>query len=428
MRIVYLAPGTGGTFYCQNCMRDAALARALRKHGHELTLVPVYLPILIDAEKISGDVPVFFGGINVYLQQLTRLFQKTPRWIDKWFDVDWMLRMAAKREGSTEASGLGPLTLSMLEGVHGRQKKELDRLLDWLEEHEKPEMVHLSNSLLTGMAAEIKRRLSVPVVCTLQDEENWLDGINPPYDQRCWDAMSRCASDVDAFISVSKWYGDEMGGRMKIDPAKMNVVHLGIELDDSEPAPVASDPPVLGYLSKMCRSLGLGVLVDAFLELKKHPQLKDLKLRATGGQHGPDFAFLDELHAKLKDHGVDEDVEFIAEFDLAHRRDFLRSLTVLSVPADEGEAFGLYIIESLREGVPVVQPRVGGYPEVLDRTGGGVLYEAGDKEALVKSLESLLLDPERARELGREGRENVYRDFSVDSMADGVAKVYEALT
>jgi glycosyltransferase involved in cell wall biosynthesis len=409
-------------------MRDAALARALRKHGHELTLVPVYLPILIDAEQISEDVPVFFGGINVYLQQITGFFRKTPRWIDKWFDIDWMLRMAAKREGSTEASGLGPLTLSMLEGVHGKQKKELDRLLDWLEEHEKPEMVHLSNSLLTGMAAEIKRRLNVPVVCTLQDEENWLDGIKAPYDQQCWDAMSRCASDVDAFISVSQWYGDEMSGRMKVDPAQMNVVHLGIELDDSEPAPVASDPPVLGYLSKMCRSLGLGVLVDAFLELKKNPQLKDLKLRATGGQHGPDFAFLDELRAKLKAHGVEEDVEFIAEFDLEHRRDFLRSLTVLSVPADEGEAFGLYIIESLREGVPVVQPRVGGYPEVLNRTGGGVLYDAGDKEALVKSLEELLLNPERARELGCEGRENVYRDFGVDSMANGVAKVYESLT
>ena len=239
--------------------------------------------------------------------------------------------------------------------------------------------------------------------------------------------MSRCASDIDAFISVSKWYGDEMSARMKLDGSKMNVVHLGIELDDREPAPVVNDPPVLGYLSKMCRSLGLGVLVDAFLELKKHPELKNLKLRATGGQHGPDFAFLETLQKKLKDHGVENDVEFIAEFDLAKRREFLRSLTVLSVPAEEGEAFGLYIIEALSEGVPVVQPRVGGYPEVLERTGGGVLYDATDKAALVNSLESLLLDPERARTLGRDGRENVYRDFGVDTMADGVAKIYESL-
>lgn len=428
MRIVYLAPGTGGTFYCQNCMRDAALARALRKHGHELTLIPVYLPILIDAEHLNEGVPVFFGGINVYLQQLSGFFRKTPRWIDKWFDMDWMLRLAAKREGSTEASGLGPLLLSMLEGEHGRQKKELDRLLDWLEEHEKPEMVHLSNSLLSGMAAEIKRRLNVPVVCTLQDEENWLDGIRPPHDKQCWDAMTRCANDIDAFVSVSQWYGDEMGRRMNLNGSKMNVVHLGIELDEREPAPIAADPPVLGYLSKMCRSLGLGVLVDAFLELKKNPQLKDLKLRATGGQHGPDFAFLDELRKKLEQEGVAQDVEFVEEFDLAHRRDFLRSLTVLSVPAEEGEAFGLYIVEALSEGVPVVQPRVGGYPEVLERTGGGVLYDPADKDALVKSLETLLLDPDRARALGREGRENVYRDFGVDTMAQGVAKVYESLT
>jgi glycosyltransferase involved in cell wall biosynthesis len=427
MRIVYLAPGTGGTFYCQNCMRDAALARALRKHGHELTLVPVYLPILIDAKDINEDVPVFFGGVNVYLQQMSGIFRKTPRWLDKWLDVDWLLRWAAKREGSTEASSLGPLTLSMLEGVNGKQKKELDRLLDWLEEHEKPDMVHLSNSLLTGMAAEIKRRLKVPVVCTLQDEENWLDGIKPPYDKQCWDAMSKCANEIDAFIAVSKWYGDEMVTRMSLNGQAMNVVHLGIEFDEREPAKPASDPPVIGYLSKMCHSLGLGDLVDAFIELKNVPELKDLKLRATGGQHGPDFAFIEGLKKKLKQAGYENDVEFIAEFDLAHRRDFLRSLTVLSVPANEGEAFGLYIIEALSEGIPVVQPKVGGYPEVLAKSGGGILYDPKEPGALVESLKSLLLDPAKAEQLGREGRENVYRDFGVDNMAKGVAKVYEAL-
>ena len=428
MKVTYLAPGTGGTFYCQNCMRDTALVRALRRHGHDLTMAPVYLPILIDDGEVTGDVPVFFGGVNVYLQQKMKLFRKTPRWLDKIFDASWMLRMAAQFEGSTEAAGLGPMTLSMLQGPQGRQRKELDRLLDWLVEHEKPDVVHISNSLLIGLAGELKRRLDVSVVCTLQDEENWLDEIDEPYDRMCWDAMSEKSADIDAFVAVSDWYGREMSSRMKLNGAQLHVVPLGIEPDPREPVSLDFEAPVIGYLSKMCESLGLGVLVDAFIELKRLPEFANLKLRATGGQHGPDTAFVKGLRRKLEDAGFGGDVEFLEGFDLAQRREFIRSLTLLSVPAKQGEAFGMYIIESLTEGVPVVQPRAGGYPEVVEATGGGVLYDPEDPKGLVDALRELLLDPERARKLGRDGREAVLRDFGVDRMAEGIARVYETIT
>lgn len=427
MNIVYLAPGTGGTFYCQNCMRDVALAKALKRQGHQLTMVPVYLPILIDAGELTKDAPVFFGGINVYLQQLSKLFRKTPRWLDQFFDVPWMLRIAARREGSTEAAGLGPLTLSMLEGSHGNQKKEFYRLLDWLVEHEKPDVIHISNSLLIGLAKELKERVGVPVVCSLQDEENWLDDIAPPYDEQCWQAMSQRANEVDAFISVSEWYGGEMTRRMKLNGRPMHVVPLGVEVDSRDPVELSFDPPVIGYLSKMCESLGLGLLVDAFIELKRNPALSHLKLRATGGQHGPDMAFVQSLRRKLDAAGVLDDVEFIEGFDIQTRREFLRSLTVLSVPAARGEAFGLYIIEALMEGVPVVQPRAGGYPEVVEATNGGVLYDPQDPRGLVKALENVLLDPEPTRRLARTGRDSVLTKFDVDTMARGIAAVYESV-
>ena len=427
MRVVYLAPGTGGTFYCQNCMRDTALVRALRRHGHDLTMVPVYLPILIDNGDVTGDVPVFFGGINVYLQQIFKFFRSTPRWLDRFFDAPWMLRFAARREGSTEAAGLGPLTLSMLQGEHGNQRKELDRLIDWLVHHEKPDVIHISNSLLIGLAKELKERVEVPIVCSLQDEENWLDEIDAPYGELCWNAMSECAGDVDAFISVSEWYAQEMCTRMNLNGTQMNVAPLGIELDERPPVALNFHPPVIGYLSKMCEPLGLGLLVDAFIELKRHPELSDLKLRATGGQHGPDIAFVKKLRRTLDEAGVSEDVEFVEEFDLEHRRDFLRGVTVLSVPAKHGEAFGMYILEALIEGVPVVQPRAGGYPEVIDATGGGVLYDPEDPKGLVSSLEALLLDPVRARDLGARGREAVQHNYSVDTMAERIAAVYESV-
>ena len=428
MNVVYLSPGTGGTFYCQNCMRDVALVRALRKHDYHLTMMPVYLPILIDATGLSEDVPVFFGGINVYLQQEMGLFRHTPRWLDKFFDQDWMLRKAAKAEGSTEASSLGPMLLSMLKGPQGNQRKELDRMLNWLEQNEKPEVIHLSNSLLSGMAEELKNRFKVPVVCSLQDEENWIDAIPDPHRQACWDTMAQCAEHVDAFVAVSDWYGEEMRKRMNLHNGKVQTVRLGIELDERDPVELPSDPPVIGYLSKMCRSLGLGELVDAYMELKKKPGLENLKLKATGGQHGPDLEFVRGLEAKLRAAGYGDDFEFIEGFSLEERRDFIRSLSVMCVPAAEGEAFGLYIIESLCEGVPVVQPNSGGYPEVIGMTGGGIIYDKDEPGALVKSLESILTDIPKAQALGREGRAKVYEDFGVDRMADGIANIYESIT
>jgi glycosyltransferase involved in cell wall biosynthesis len=427
LTIANILPGAGGTFYCQNCLRDCALVKALRKQGHDAIAVPMYLPILVDAEGLSGDVPVFFGGINVYLQQKIPFFRKTPRWLDRVLDSGWMLKRAAKQEGSTEAAGLGPMTLSMLRGAQGNQKKELDRLIEWLTEHEQPDIIHLSNSLLLGLAKPLRDALNIPVVCSLQDEESWLDTIDPPYNQQCWDEMSACAEHVDAFVTVSEWYADEMAGRMSVDRTRVHVVPLGIELDGREPAEHSFDPPVLGYLSKMTHSLGLGTLTDAFITLKQNPKLSDLKLRATGGQHGGDRDYVASLRRKLATHGMEQDAEFLDGFALDERREFLRSLSVLSVPAATGEAFGMFITEALAAGVPVVQPNVGGFPEVVEATGGGIVYDAADPDALAKNLEALLLDPDRARALGEHGRQVVFERYGIDRMATAFAVVCESM-
>ena len=315
MKVVHIVPGAGGTFYCPNCMRDCSLVHALRRQGHAITMVPMYLPVLIDTHGITEGVPVFFGGINVFLQQKFKLFRQTPRWLDKVFDTAWMLHQAAMREGSTEAAGLGPLTLSMLRGVDGNQKKELDRLIEWLVAHEKPDIIHISDSLLLGLAGELKRALKVPIVCTLQDEENWLDDIDPPYDKLCWEEMSKHGRDVDMFISVSEWYAGEMRERMGIERDRMRVVPLGIDLEDRQPSSMSFDPPVIGYLSKMAPSLGLGVLTEAFITLKKKPGLENLRLRATGGQHGVDVQFVRGLKRDLAKLGMDGDAEFLNDFD-----------------------------------------------------------------------------------------------------------------
>ncbi len=424
MRVVHIVPGAGGTFYCQNCMRDSALVRSLRQRGVDVMMVPLYLPLLADSEDLSGETPVFFGGINVYLQQEVKLFRKTPRWLDKLFDSPWMLRQAAAREGSTSAAELGPMTLSMLQGRDGHQRKEVDRLTAWLNEQEKPDLIHISNSLLLGVAREIKRALDVPVVCSLQDEDTWLDAMVDPWGKRCWEVMSEKARDVDSFVAVSEWYAEQMTSRMNIPRERITVVPVGIDLNGIAPVTHAVYPPSIGYLSRMSETLGLGMLADAFIQLKRDTRLKDLRLRITGGQTAEDKTFLEALRNKFRQEGVAEHVQFLDDFRNEARREFLHSLSVLSVPATGGEAFGLFILEALAYGVPVVQPAAGGFPELINATGGGITYDANQPDALAQSLAKLLLDSEHARELGVRGREAVAKDYNIENTTKQMMAVY----
>ena len=427
MRIVHMVPGSGGTFYCQNCMRDAALVKALRARGHDVIMVPLYLPLFTDTADLATGAPVFFGGVNVYLQQRFGVFRKTPRWLDRLLDATWVLRRAARHEGSTSAAGLGPMTLSMLDGPKGNQQKELERLVDWMRDHERPDVIHISNALLLGLVGELKRTIEAPIVCSLQDEDTWIDAMKAPYDRLCWDAMADRASDVATFVAVSEWYAERMCERMGMGRDRITVVPLGIDLDGIEPAPLQFDPPVIGYLSRMSESQGFGLLVDAFIELKQNPRLSDLQLKATGGITGADKAFVAGLEKKLERHGMRADVEFLPDFEKSKRHDFLRSISVLSVPVVHGEAFGTFILESLAFGVPVVQPNAGAFPEIINDTGGGLVYDVDEKNGLVRALRELLLDPARATEFGQKGRAAVSARYGIDRMADDMLAVYQSL-
>ena len=420
MKIVHIVPGSGGTFYCQNCMRDGALVQALRKQGVDVVMVPMYLPMFSDGDPVVDDTPVFFGGINVWLQQQVPFFQSTPRWLDRLLDSKWMLNRAAKMEGTTTAADLGPMTLSMINGVDGNQHKEVARLIEWLVVHEKPDAIHISNALLIGLAGPIKAALNVPVFCSLQDEDWWLDEINPPFDQACWEAIGARIADVDRFVAVSNWFANCMSQRLMIPRDLIDVVHIGVELDGYEQAPLLFDPPVLGYLSRMNSALGIDKLVDAFLELKKFQGLENLKLRATGGAVGDDLKCVSRLRKKVARAGYGDDVEFVEDFSRESRLGFLQSLSLMCVPVEQGEAYGSYIIEAMAAGVPVVQPNAGAFPELIIATGGGEIYEG-----LVPALRRMLLNPKRARELGAQGRKSVIENFSIEAMAQHMISIYE---
>jgi glycosyltransferase involved in cell wall biosynthesis len=428
MRIIQITPSAGDSFYCENCLRDAALARAIMKLQHEGLTVPLYLPLTEEQSGSTNMSPIFFGGLNVYLQQKLAFFRRTPRWLDSLFDSPRLLRWLGRMAGMTSARDLGETTISMLRGEKGRQIKELHRLIDWLDTHEnRPDIICLSNILLIGLARSIKQRLGVPVACMLQDEDEFLDGLVSPYSRQAWQIISERINDIDVFIGVSKYYTKTMQQRLGLDPDKTFVVYTGISLDEYEYHTAGPEIPTIGFLSRTCPEKGLDTLVDAFLKIKKNEKLRNAKLRIAGGKRSDDEAFLDKIRQNLHSHSVIEDVEFLPDFDRRARNAFLKSLSVLSVPEKHPVAYGLYALEAIAMGVPVVQPASGVFPELLEITGGGLLFESNNVEALADSLGSLLLDPAKARRLAEQGRIAVCEKFNIDKTAEQIIRIYEQI-
>jgi glycosyltransferase involved in cell wall biosynthesis len=386
-------------------------------------MVPLYLPLTLDEDDQSAGMPVFFGGINVYLEQKSALFRKSPRWFRELLASRPLLKWASGRTAKTRPEDLGELTLSMLRGEEGKQARELDEMIGWLRKECKPDVICLSNGLFVGLARKLSSELKVPVVCMLQGEDAFLDGLPEKYRAECWKTASERARDVALFGAASKYFGSLMQKRLSVTSEKMRVVYNGINLGGFDLPPAQSAPqatataPTLGYFARMCREKGLDLLVDAYVLLKGREDLKNLRLN-IGGSCGPaDQPFVQSLRDKLKSEGILSDVEFHPNVDRATKLQILRSLTVFSVPARVPEAFGLYIIESLAAGVPVVQPQAGAFPELIEETGGGLLCEPENAESLADKLQELLLAPERAKTLGETGKHAVSREFSADAMA-----------
>ena len=414
MNIVQITPGAG-KMYCGNCFRDNALVEALRKGGHSTTMVPLYLPITLDDVDQSAGTPTFFGGVNVYLDQRLPAFRKAPRWMRNLLSRPELLRWASGRAARTKASEVGDLTVSMLRGEEGHQVAELDTLISWLKTQPKLDVISLSNALLIGLARRLKQEFPALIVCNLQGEDSFLDSLPEVHRPAAWRLISERCRDVDLLVAPSRYFADLMTQRLQLNPGHVQVIYNGIKPEGFSPAAAPPNPPVLGFFARMCPEKGLDTLVDAFLILKERNRVKDLRLH-VGGSLGPaDERFVAGLRKKLADYK--ESYQFFPNVDLDAKQDFYRSLTVMSVPARYSEAFGLYVIEALACGVPVVQPSVSAFPEIIAATGGGVLCKPNDPQSLAEAVEPLLTDLIRARGLGNNGRQNVMQQFTADTMA-----------
>jgi glycosyltransferase involved in cell wall biosynthesis len=418
MNIVQITPGAG-SMYCGGCFRDNALVAALRRQGHQTLMVPLYLPLTLDEPDQSVGTPTFFGGINVYFDQKSAWFRKAPKWLHDLLSSAVFLKWASRHAARTRAADVGDLMLSMLRGEEGNQARELDDLIAWLRTQPRPDIVCLSNALLAGLARRLKSELNCAIACLLGGEDAFLDGLPGSVRESAWKTLAERCRDVDLFLPPTHYFAGLMTRRLALRAEQVRVVPNGINLVAYSPDPIPNvqGPPVLGYFARMCPEKGLATLVDAYLLLKKREVGKSLQLHVGGGCGPSDEPYVEAQRGKLVEAGVREDVQFFPNVDHAAKVAFYRKLTVFSVPALYGEAFGLYVIEALAAGVPIVQPRHAAFPELIEATGGGVLCEPGDPRSLADAIDGLLREPKRARQLGAAGRGVIARDFNIDTVA-----------
>jgi glycosyltransferase involved in cell wall biosynthesis len=417
MRILHLTPGTG-SFYCGSCLRDHALIRALRSRGHDAIMAPLYLPLVTDREVSNPEIPVQVGGVSLYLQEKMPWLRYVPRFLLSWLNRPALLRFAGGFISMTSPRDLGRMTLGALAGEEGNQWPEWRRALDWIKNEVKPDVISLSNGLLLGLCPVIERDLGIPVVASLQGEDSFLDTLVEPYREQCWEAMRRNAQHVTRFVAASRYYADNMRERLGVSAEKMSVVHNGLELTSFAAAKPDQNWPTIGYFARMIHGKGLTTLVDAYIELHRRGTVPRLKLKIGGSKTAGDEKYLTGLRAKLKAAGCEGRVEWHPNVSFTDKVKFFRDLTVFSVPATYGEAFGLYILESIASGVPVVQPRHAAFPELIEITQGGVLCEPDDVKSLADALETTLQDSLLREKLINQGMARVRSEFSASKMAE----------
>jgi glycosyltransferase involved in cell wall biosynthesis len=423
MKITILTAGTG-SYYCGACMRDNALAKSLHQSGHEVEMLPMYLPLSLDEDVLasSRELPVFFGGINVYLQQKFSLFRHTPGWLDRMLNGPGLLRGAASRSHMTSARDHGEMALEMLRLEDSKLTKELDKLLAWLEGN-KPELLCLSNALQAGMIRELKKRLDVPVLCFFQGEDSFVDGLPEPFREACWQAMRERLPEADLLVAPSRFYADLMQRRLDAPDLGIEVLPNGIDLEGYGPAADKSGPPVIGYLARLMKEKGLALLVEAFVHLRNELGHPDCQLRIAGTATKENDPLVRELQERLRSEGLADDVSWHANISREEKAGLLAGMSLFSVPVIYPEAFGLYVVEAMASGVAVVQPDAAAFPEIVGATGGGVLVKPGDATALAAEWHRLLGQPDEMRELGERGRRGAEEHYSVGTMRERFTEI-----
>ena len=270
-----------------------------------------------------------------------------------------------------------------------------------------------------GVAKAIRQRINIPVVCSVQDEEVWIDSMKGEYLQEAWQGIAENIGYIDKFVTTSEFYKNTITTRIP-QIANVEVVHPGVDASKyvSDQYPV---DPVIGFFYRMNRENGLGILAEAFVKLKKRDTIKNIKLKVAGGYTAKDRRFLNEVKRILKPYM--DDVDLCNAYDPERHADFYKQITIISVPLTFDESVGLYLCEAFAAGRPAVEPATGSFPEITGEA--GVVYSPNNSDALADAIEKLLTDHAFFKHCCEKALEMSKTRYSDQVMAARLVKVYK---
>ena len=415
--------------YCGSCLRDNALAGALLKLGHKVTLIPLYTTLRTDtAAAPTSDV--FYGGINVYLQHASKLFRVTPRIFDWLFDRPWLLKMAGSMGAGASPAKLAPLTRDILLGYNGPTQKELRRLITFLADEIKPDIITLPNLMFIGMAQSFRDKLGCPVICELTGEDIFLDAMLPVDRENIRNIIQAATPHVSRFVATSNYYADKLANYLGLPRERVLAIYPGLPDEILHtPGYTQRDPAkpqlTISYLARICPEKGIDQLIEAFFHLRDLPGGTNFRLDYAG-YLGPQYkAWHRILSERIASAGLSDSIRYRGEVDLAGKLDVLDRSDLFCVPTQYPEAKGIFVLEAMARGLPVVAPEHGSFPEFAALTGAVQLTPPNDPVALAKTLHQLLNDRPRFSALAAAARPAVLQRFVAERMAVEIAALCE---
>ena len=434
MKIVHITAGAGGRL-CGSCLHDNALVRGLLARGCDAMLVPAYVPTTTDEENVAVD-RIVMGGVSVWLEEHVPLFRHTPRLLDAFlgrlFDSRWLLEWLSSSTGSTRPADLGPLTASTVAGEQGHQRKEVEKVANWLAVDIRPDVVHLSNALLVGLARRVKQATAAKIVCTLSGEDIFVEQIPAPHYGRIRQLLRERAADVDQFVALNHHFAEFMAAYLAVPLERIVVIPHGLDRtgfpavapDLAARRQARSGRLVVGMLARACPEKGLEQLVRSLPLLAQH---RDVEVLAAGAEVGSEHGYLSRCLTLAQELGVADRFRWLGQVDRPGKLRLLESIDVFAMPTVFPEAKGIPVIEALASGVPVVAPSHGTFPELLDGERAGRLHMPGDPADLARAIGVLLDDVALAARYGRHGHELSLARHTADRMAAEHEMLYTRL-
>jgi glycosyltransferase involved in cell wall biosynthesis len=422
LRIVYLTAGAGGMF-CGSCLHDNDVAKMLMRKGHEAILIPLYTPIRTDKANASEEL-LFYGGINVYLQQLSPLFRWLPRRFDRLLNSPKLVSWFASRAASTSAKKLGALTVSMLKGEDGHQRKEVRRLCGWLKQVE-PDAIVFSNLLISGCMSTIQNSLpGTQLAVMLQGDDIFYESLPEPHRSQALEQMQLLAGLADVLLVHSKDYQERMCQLLRVAPERMVVCPLSIDAKDllGIKRESSNRPATVGYMARIAPEKGLHLLVDAFIQLKSEGRIPDARLQIAGWLGKQHQGYWKSVERKLKKAKLEKDYKFWGTIDRQQKIEFFSSIDLISVPTTYREPKGLFALEAMAAGVPYLLPAHGAFPELHARAQAGRLHAPLDVGDLASSLSEMLTNIQETRQLADACRNYVRQYATPELEADALIK------